>query len=177
MDQVTINLYKAQWVLTSAETSPGEGHFDAPPVRLVSHEDRAALSRHLEELLREPVPVVPVPDFSDPAFTIGIRAQAVGAKSWRTFVNNSRCFVVRRQPAGLVLEEWPRVGGSFSANAEWSKAYKTSEVNNIAKHLGEMTHADVAQLSAKDRREAIQTPNPSARKPPRRPSDRRAKHT
>lgn len=66
---------------------------------------------------------------------VGIRTQAVGVKSWLTFVRHSRAFFIEERAKGLVLEEWPKDGGSFSATASWRKVFPSGDLGAAAAHL------------------------------------------
>jgi len=123
MGFTVLNQYKDKWVLSSAAKVVGGGTIDVEPVRLVDIPDTATLTKALEELVAEDHPIVPEPDWNDRRFVVGIRAEAVGAKTWRAFTKEARAFKLEQQPDGLVLEEWPKEGGSFSANAAWRRIF------------------------------------------------------
>lgn len=130
-----INLYRSQWVLTSATQVAGGQTLDAPPVRVVGHAERDKLLTIITELLAERIPLVGQPDWNDPRNGMGIRAPAVGAASWLAFVRESRCFNLEQHPNQLILEEWPREGGSFTANASWRRKFPDAEVAKLVNYL------------------------------------------
>lgn len=123
MGFTVLNQYRDKWVLSSAAKVIGGGTIDVEPVRLIDIPDRATLIKTLEALVAEDHPIVPEPDWNDRRFVVGIRAEAVGAKTWREFAKRARAFKLEKQPNRLVLEEWPREGGSFSANAAWRREF------------------------------------------------------
>jgi hypothetical protein len=139
MRAIGFNKYKDRWVLASAEKVAGGGTLDAPPVRVIEHGDIERLRTTIEELLTEPVPVVPQPDYNDRRFIVGIRAEAVGVKSWRAFVKDARCFNLERHEDKLVLEEWPKQGGSFSGASEWHREFPVDGLEHLVKYLVEYT--------------------------------------
>ena len=110
-------------MLSAAARVVGGGTIDVEPVRLVDIPDSATLTKTLEELVAEDHPIIPEPDWNDRKFVVGIRAEAVGAKTWRAFTKEARAFKLEQKPDGLVLEEWPKEGGSFSANAAWRRVF------------------------------------------------------
>jgi hypothetical protein len=137
MIRIGFNLYRDRWVLTSSLRSAGGGRLDAPPVRLVPHADTATLLHVLTQLAAEDVPVVPQPDWNDPIYKVGIRAHALGLKSWLSFVRDARSFNLEERGDGLVLEEWPREGGSFTARASWQKTFAAGDLPAVAAYLVE----------------------------------------
>ena len=132
---IAINLWKDVWVLTSSKQIEGGQTLDAPPVRLVEHSDRMKLIEVLKQLLSEKVPRVPQPDWNDPRIRVGIRAEALGLKSWRAFVKDGRCFNLEFYEKRLVLEEWPKEGGSFTANASWKKEFPPNALGQAVEYL------------------------------------------
>jgi len=135
MNRILVYLYRDQWVLSSSQRSAGGGRLDAHPVRLIRHNERAALASALRQLAVEDVPVVPQPDWHDPIYKVGIRAQALGLKTWLSFVRNARCFNIEERENSLVLEEWPREGGSFTAEAAWRTSFHVGDLDAVAEHL------------------------------------------
>lgn len=136
------NKYKQFWVLSSAARVIGGGTIDVEPVRLIDLNSRGALAEALETLIAENQPVVPEPDWNDRQFAIGIRAEAVGAKTWAAFARGARAFKLEHTPDGLMLEEWPREGGSFSANAAWRKLFPHGAFESLVEYLLEATRED-----------------------------------
>jgi hypothetical protein len=130
-----INKHKDKWVLTSAERVLGGGTIDAPPVRLIDHDDATALSITLKELLNEEHVIVPEPDWNERRFKVGIRVDAVGLRSWRTFVRHTRAFKLEARANDLLLEEWPRDGYSFSAKPVWQRTFPPDRFDLVAEHL------------------------------------------
>lgn len=153
MSFTVLNKYKDRWILTSAERVEGEGTIDAPPVRLVQHGDRKRLAEVLRGLLAEEHPFVPEPDWNDRSFIVGIRVEAVGLKSWRAFMKEARAFKVQEQPDGLLLEEWPKEGGSFSAKPSWRKRFPPNAIEELVDYLVKKTKP-VAGKAAAPRRKA-----------------------
>ena len=123
MGFTVLNQYRDKWVLSAAAKVVGGGTIDVEPVWLVDIPDSATLTKTLEELVAEDHPIIPEPDWNDRRFVVGIRAEAVGAKTWRAFTKEARAFKLEQKPDGLVLEEWPKEGGSFSANATWRRVF------------------------------------------------------
>ena len=130
---------KDHWVFSSADKVMGGGTLDAPPVRVVEQGDRNRLKEVIEELLAEPMCVVSQPDYNDRRFTVGIRAEAVGLKSWSAFAKEARCFNLERLADKLVLEEWPKRGGTFGGKAEWRKEFGLDELSQLLDFLIDLT--------------------------------------
>jgi hypothetical protein len=146
MDAIGFHLYKDRWVLTSAEQVIGGATLDTAPVRIVEHSDRDRLRAVIEELLKEEPPLVPQPDYNDRRFTVGIRAEALGLKSWRTFAKDARCFnLERRKNGNFLLEEWPKEGGSFSARPSWQREFPPEGLPLLVDYLIEVTTTDAQQ--------------------------------
>jgi hypothetical protein len=135
MSFTVLNLYKDKWVLSSAARAIGGGTIDVPPVRLISIDQIEDLAKALRILINEDHPTVPAPDWNDSRFKVGIRAEAVGAKTWSAFTKFARAFKLERTADGLVLEEWPKHGRSFSASPSWKKRFPRSEFATVARHL------------------------------------------
>jgi hypothetical protein len=135
MDAFIFCLYKDRWVLTSAEQVAGGATLLAPPVRIVAHGDRAKLKSVLDELLQEEPPTVPHPDYNSPRFFNDLRLEPLGLKKWREFVKDARCFIVERRGEMLLLEEWPREAGNFSAKASWSREFPGEDTVALVEHL------------------------------------------
>lgn len=142
MSFTVLNLYKDKWVLSSAAKVIGGGTIDVEPVWVIDLTDRAKLTEALAELVAEDHPIVPEPDWNDRRFVVGIRAEAVGVKSWRAFSKVARAFKLAKQPAGLVLEEWPKEGGSFSANAAWRREFPSGAFAAVVDCLLDATNAN-----------------------------------
>jgi hypothetical protein len=83
----------------------------------------------------EDIPIVSQPDWNDQLFKVGIRARALGLKTWSSFVKGARCFYVAERGGALVLSEWPREGRSFSAKASWEKAFPIGNFEAVADYL------------------------------------------
>jgi hypothetical protein len=145
MQAIGFHKYKDFWVLTSAEKVIGGGSLDAPPVRLIRHDDRSGLKKTIEEVFREPVRLVPQPDYNDPKFKVGIRAEAVGVKSWRAFVKHARCFNLEREGDKLTLEEWPKQGGSFGGPSLWRKDFPGDALDQLVDFLIAVTKSESAK--------------------------------
>jgi hypothetical protein len=143
MDAFIFCLYRDRWVLTSAEQVQGGATLLAGPVRIVSHGDQAKLVSVLEELLEETAPIVPAPDYNNARFVNDLRLEPLGLKKWRDFVKDGRCFNVELHGEELVLEEWPRDGGSFSANALWQQRFPGSDVPGLARYVIDLTKESV----------------------------------
>lgn len=139
MSFTVFNRYKDCWILTSSERVHGGGTIDAPPVRVVAHDDRTQLAEKLNELLGEDHPVVSEPGWNERRFKVGIRVEAVGLRSWRSFVKDARAFKLEKCSDGLVLEEWPKEGGSFSAKASWQKQFPNDAFEEVAEFLVQTT--------------------------------------
>ena len=126
--------------MSSAQQVRGGATIDAPPVRVLQHFEREKLGSVLMELIAEDHPVVPEPDWNDTRFKVGIRAGALGVKSWRAFVKDARCFHLRRaETGGLILEEWPKEGGSFSAKPAWRREFSAEAFGDVVDHLIKVT--------------------------------------
>ena len=149
MGFTVLNQYKDKWVLSSAAKVIGGGMIDVEPVLLIDIPDRATLTRALEELVGEDHPIVPEPDWNDRRFVVGIRAEAVGAKTWRAFTKEARAFKLERQPDGLVLEEWPKEGGSFSANAAWRREFPSGAFAAVVDCLVDATKESLPKRKPK----------------------------
>jgi hypothetical protein len=139
MKNIVFEKYKDTWILSSSEQAEGGLTLDAPPVRIIEHDNCERLRSVIEELLAEPVPVVPDPDEYDPKALVGIRAEAVGLNSWPKYVNNARCFSLEAHDDQLILEEWPKVGRSFNANAEWRKKFPPEGIKQLVNYLVKRT--------------------------------------
>jgi hypothetical protein len=137
--------HRGRWVLTSAECVVGGGTIDAAPVRIIEHDDTPALAKTLRDVLAEDHPVVPEPDWNDSRFTVGIRVQAVGLNSWRTYVRHTRAFLLRDREGTLVLEEWPREGHSFAAKPVWQREFPPNSFDLVAKYLVDITAPSATQ--------------------------------
>lgn len=148
MSFTVFNKYKDRWILTSSERVHGGGTIDAPPVRVVAHDDRTQLAENLKELIAEDHPVVPEPDWNDRRFNVGIRVEAVGLSSWRSFAKDARAFKLEKRADCLVLEEWPKEGGSFSAKASWQKQFPENAFEKVVEFLLEMTEKEPAGKKA-----------------------------
>lgn len=85
---------------------------DLPPVRLIPRDDLAALVKTVRSLLKEPIQS-DVPVRRD---AVGLRARAVGAKSWPAFNRNARAFMLSLTPSTITVEEWRRQGYGFVAS-------------------------------------------------------------
>lgn len=127
--------YKDKWVLCSKAKVLGGAPVDVGPVRLIEAGRDAELEGTLRYLLAEELPDVQPPDFHDPKNVLGLRAKAVGAKTWRAFENASRTFVLTEEHDYLVLEEWPKDGGRFV----WRKKLPAGAVNGVVKHVVRLT--------------------------------------
>jgi hypothetical protein len=112
---------------------------DAEPVRIIEERDVIGLAEALEKVLAEDQPTVPSPDWNDAGFSVGIRAPAVGVKSWRAFVKHARAFNVEELNDGLLLEEWPREGYSFAAKPLWRKKFAHGAFGVLARFLVDST--------------------------------------
>lgn len=154
MSFTIVNKYKDHWILTSAERVQGGGTIDAPPVRLVDLADRRRLAQVLKEVLAENHPIVPEPDWNETRFTVGIRVEALGLNSWRSFAREARAFKVEERPEGLLLEEWPKEGGSFSAKPSWRKEFPPNRLQDLVDYLVECTEPAESQRTARIRKTA-----------------------
>ena len=85
MDEINFDKYKDSWVLTSFQKVEDGLYLDAPPVRIIPHNDREQLKSVLLDLLEEETPIVPRPDFDDPTALPGIKPEAVNLKSARQY--------------------------------------------------------------------------------------------
>lgn len=132
---IGIHLYKDRWVLCSSAQVRGGQTLDVPPVRLVEVSDRKELAKVVSELLVEDIPVVPQPDWNNPRMKIGVRALALGLKSWPAFVKNARCFNLEQHKTTLILEEWPREGNSFTADASWRREFSPDAIDDVVEFL------------------------------------------
>jgi hypothetical protein len=135
MKNIVFHKYRDKWILASAEQVEGGLTLDAPPVRIIQYGDRERLRAIIEEIFSEPVPVVPEPVYDDGSSIIGIHAIALGLNSWRAFFKDARCFNIEMHKDKLVLEEWPKQGGSFSANAEWRKEVPANGLEQLVTYL------------------------------------------
>jgi len=139
MDDFIFCLYRDRWVLTSAEQVDRGATLLAPPVRIVEHDDRVKLRSVIEELLREEPPVVPQPDYNSPRFVKDLRLEPLGLKTWREFVKDGRCFNVEKKGPKLLLEEWAREGGNFSARASWQQEFRGGDTEALVDYVVELT--------------------------------------
>lgn len=135
MGWTAFNRYKDKWVLCSKAKVLGGAEIDVAPVRLVDAAQKDELIRNLRHLLAEELPDVPPPDLNDQRNVIGIRARAVGAKTWRAFQKDARTFILHEQGGGLVLEEWPKEGGS----PEWRKDFPANAVEDVVEYVARLT--------------------------------------
>jgi hypothetical protein len=125
-------LYKEFWVLTSAGKDENGITVDLPPVRLVPKSEVKTLKETVELLLNEPVRHgVQLPDDD-----VGLRARAVGAKGWLTFVRSARSFELQVSRSKLTIEEWRRQGGSFvAADPAWRIECQPEELEGALARL------------------------------------------
>ena len=142
MDDLIIHKYRNFWLLTSQAQVEGGLTLDAPPVRIIPHKDKDQLRAVLLELFAEEVPIVPSPDFNDPKQLLGIRAEALGLNSWRTFVKHARAFYLQKMKDSLVIEEWPREKWSFVADPIWKKNFAPDELDKLVDYLIRKTSHD-----------------------------------
>lgn len=143
MDALIFCLYRDRWVLTSAEQVAGGATLLAPPVRIVAHADRSKLREVLDALLAEVAPVVPQPDYNSQRFVKDLRLEPLGLKNWREFVKDSRCFNLERKGAKLLLEEWPREAGNFSACAAWQLEFPGGDTRAVVDYVVDLTEPDL----------------------------------
>jgi hypothetical protein len=149
MDALIFCLYRDRWVLTSAEQVDSGATLLAPPVRIVAHADRAHLKSVLDELLREVPPVVPQPDYNSVRFVKDLRLEPLGLRSWKAFVRGARCFNLERKEEKLLLEEWPREGGNFSARADWQQEFPGIGTKLLVDWIVELTEPDLPKPKGK----------------------------
>ncbi len=136
MKYVNFNLYQKTWVFTSSAQVRGGPFLDRPPVRLIPCEDFDAVKAVISELLKEDVPVVPEPDWSKLDTKVGIRARALGLKSWSQFVRGSRTFDLILDGPKLVLEEWRKQGSSIvAADPLWKKVFDSQHLHHVVRYL------------------------------------------
>ena len=139
MEAFIFCLYKDRWVLTAAEQVDGGATLLAPPVWILEHGDSLKLKSAIEQLLRELPPVVPQPDYNSPRFVKDLRLEPLGLKTWREFVKDGRCFNIEKKGPNLLLEEWPREGGNFSARASWDREFPGGDTEALVDYLVELT--------------------------------------
>lgn len=132
------NRYKDKWVLCSKAKVLGGAEIDVGPVRLISATQVDELTKNLRHLLAEELPDVPPPDLNDPRNVLGLRAKAVGAKTWRAFNNIARTFILREEGESLVLEEWPKDGG----RPIWVKVFELGMVDEAVGHVVRLTESN-----------------------------------
>jgi len=167
MFSTLVHLFRDRWVLTSSEQIERGLTLDVPPVRLIAHADVNALHSALREIANETVPVIPQPDWNEPRFKVSLRAQAAGVQSWLMFVRHSRAFFVNETEQGLILEEWPREGGSFSAKASWRETFSPGDLDGVAAYLVANTTPITEPhppLRARKRQRTPKKPSPPGRK-------------
>ena len=71
-----------------------------------------------------------------PEDSIGLRARAVGAKTWPAFVRSSRAFILDVSSSNLSIEEWRKQGRTFmAADPLWRIELKPNE---LEKALGSL---------------------------------------
>lgn len=136
MKCVTFNLFHETWVFTSSAEVRGGPFLDRPPVRLIPREDFNGVRAVISELLNEDVPVIPEPKRSKLDTKVGIRAKALGLKSWSDFVRGSRTFNLILNGPTLVLEEWRKEGASIlAANPVWKKTLDSQHLDHAIRYL------------------------------------------
>ncbi len=139
MGFTVFNQYKGNWVLSSAAKVSGGGTIDVEPVQVIELPNTRVLATALQRLVAEEHQIVPEPDWNDRRFAVGIRADAVGAKTWRAFTKDARAFKLEQNRDGLLLEEWPRERGSFSAKAAWVKQFPSGAFVAVADYVVDLT--------------------------------------
>lgn len=135
MGWTAFNRYKDMWVLCPKAKVLGGAPIDVGPVILLDALQAAELEITVRRLLAEELPDVQPPDLNAPENVLGLRAQAVGAKSWRAFNAVSRTFVLREENDQLVLEEWPKDAG----RPAWKKKFGAGAVGDVVKHVVRLT--------------------------------------
>jgi hypothetical protein len=129
---VHFHLYRNFWVLASAGKDENGITVDLPPVRIIPQKDLATLQKTIEALLEEPLRQ----GVQLPSDDVGLRARAVGAKSWPAFVRSARSFDLELSPLGLTIEEWRRQGRSFvAADPVWRTKCKPEELDQALERL------------------------------------------
>jgi hypothetical protein len=103
-----------------------------PPVRLIPRDDLATLADTIKLLLKEPIPR----DLPVSHDELGLRARAVGAKSWPAYNRNARVFMMRFTSSIVSIEEWRRQGYGFvAADPEWRVKGRPADLESILRKL------------------------------------------
>jgi hypothetical protein len=129
---VHFDLYKDFWVLASQGRDEDGIIVDLPPVRVIPRFDVKALKETINVLLEEPVRRGARLASDD----VGLRARAVGAKSWPAFVRSARAFDLQLSPSKLVIEEWRTQGRTFvAADPVWRIECRPNELEEALQQL------------------------------------------
>jgi hypothetical protein len=147
MGWTAFNRYRDRWVLCSKARVLGGAEIDVEPVRLINATQVDELTSNLRQLLTEQLPDVQPPDLNDPRNVLGLRAKAVGAKTWRTFHNAARTFILREEAEALILEEWPKDGGK----PIWKKVFPVGMVHEAVRHAIRLTEPSDRKAAKKAR--------------------------
>jgi hypothetical protein len=128
------------WVLSSRATIGLHGPYeDAPPVRLIQHDDKEKLTATLLALLEEKVPIKKAPTSSQ----LALRPAAVNAKTNLTYFNRARCFMLEKKEDHYLIEEWPRAWRYWTANACWRRKFPLDQFDKLVASLIRRTKPEV----------------------------------
>lgn len=122
-------------MLTSCGQVQGGPFVDLPPVRVIPFRDAEILELVIQGLLEEEVPLVPQSVGLSMYGETGLRASAVGAKSWPAFVRASRCFDIASDGTTLTLAEWSKEGRTFVPRPIWKETFLSSELTALVSQL------------------------------------------
>jgi hypothetical protein len=136
MNEIIIDKYRDSWVLASiVEVAEGSGYLDAPPVRVIPYNDKGTLKSVIQELLEEEASVVPRSVLYEEQDPLGIRPRAVGAKSAKQYLKETRAFKLQRTKNVLSIEEWEREGWGWHAKPLWRKNFGLDEMDKLIDYL------------------------------------------
>ena len=139
MDHIIIDKYKNSWVLSSLRKVEEGIYLEAPPVRIIPHQDRDGLRAVLTELFAENVPVVPRPDFDDPQRLPGPRPSAFNLKKPNDYMKGLRVFNLQKTEGHLLIEEWQKEKRAFVAEPLWRKKFNLDDLDKLIEYLIEKT--------------------------------------
>lgn len=142
MDEIIVNLHKDQWVLSHLATiADSIGYFDIPPVIILDWGDKEGLRLAIANLLAQPMSEVEQ-NRVFPLEPLGCRAKAVGAKTVSSYVRDTRCFAITRKENHILLEEFTKKQGGWTAHPVWKKKFLSNQLDELINFLMKKTKPD-----------------------------------
>lgn len=136
MNEFTIHLYKDKWVLCPfVEIAGGRGYHDAPPVTIIEHNDKDQLKITIEQILDQAIAVIEPEALYSSLGPLGIRPKAVNAKSANSYFRETRCFYLLKKGDQIILEEWEKARGYWSAKPIWKKTFLSVQLDDLVDFL------------------------------------------